>query len=347
MSPSLHLLVMLMQAATANCPTDAVRPMFECEAVLEFELELPVKTLKRHAEDRPVVDAVLRYEGSNGETVVLDAQVTTRGHSRLETCTYPPLSLLLDEKDVKGTVFAGQKKLKVVLQCRKGSRYLDYLRQEYGVYKAYEVVADPAFRVRLLSINFRDAENTKREEQHVAFFIESIREVAKRRELERVRLNRIPPQHLDARNSSIYELFQFLIANTDWSKTKGPGDEDCCHNGKVLAPPGTDTGWFVLPYDFDQSGLINAPYALPHERLPIRSVTQRLFRGRCEFLHHMDDTIAIFNERRDEIESALASGGVTEKTDRSQRNYVARFYDIVNDPEKRKRYVDDKCRGPR
>lgn len=345
MSPSFYFLAIFMQAATANCSMDADRPMFECDDVFEFELEVPAKILKRRKEDRPVVDAVLRYQAEDGETVVLDAQVTTRGHSRLETCDYPPLSLLLEKKSAKGTVFAGQKKLKIVLQCRKGSRYLDYLRQEFGVYKAYGVVAEPAFRVRMLNITFRDSENPKREEQHVAFFIESIKEVATRSGLERVELNVVPPKHLDARNSSIYELFQFLIANTDWSKTKGPGDEDCCHNGKVLRPPGSETGWFVLPYDFDQSGLINAPYAMPHDRLPIRSVTQRLFRGRCEYFDHLDETIALFNERRPEIERAFASGGVSDRTDKSQRKYIARFYDIVNDPAKRRKYIEDRCRG--
>jgi hypothetical protein len=93
--------------------------------------------------------------------------------------------------------------------------------------------------------------------------------------------------------------------------------------------------------------LINAPYALPHEQLPIRRVTQRLFRGRCEFIDHMDATIERFNREREAIEAALISGGVSEKRQRSQAKFVDRFYMIVNDPEIRQRHVDDRCRGPR
>jgi len=347
MSLIMPVLVVLLQSAAPGCDVAAERPLFECDTPLEFALELPMKTLLRRAEDRPVLDGKLNYTDQRGEQIVFDVQVTTRGHSRLEICKFPPLSVIFEKKQVKGTIFAGQKKLKIVTQCRSGAGYLDFLRHEYGIYKAYNVVAEPSFRVRLVNITFRDSQNKRKDDVQVAFFIESLREVGGRSELESVKLNKIPPRHLDAENSSIYELFQFLIANTDWSKTKGPGDEECCHNGKVLREPGSESGWFVLPYDFDQAGLINVPYAVPHERLPIRHVTQRLFRGRCEFIDHLDDTAEQFNRERTAIEAALASGGISEKRQRAQADYVARFYDIINDPGLRERHVEDRCRGPR
>ena len=165
--------------------------------------------------------------------------------------------------------------------------------------------------------------------------------------MERVKDNVVVPSKLDASNSSIYELFQFMIANTDWSKTKGPDDEECCHNGKMLRPKGSVTGWFVIPYDFDQSGLINTPYADPDPRLPIRSVRQRLFRGRCEYLSEMDDTIALFTERRADIEAAFAAGGPSERTVKSQNEYLGKFYEIINDPKDREKFIEKRCRGQR
>lgn len=347
MSLLLPVLVILLQSTATNCGLTREQSLFECDEPLEFTLEVPTKTLLRRAEDRPVLDGKLYLAMQGGEELVFDIEVTTRGHSRLEICKFPPLSLIFDKKQVKGTIFAGQKKVKIVVPCRSGDSYLDFLRQEYGIYKAYNVIADPSFRVRMLNVTFRDSQGKRKDDVQIAFFIESIKEVAARLDLEPVKLNKIPPVHLDPVNSSIYELFQFLIANTDWSKTKGPGDEECCHNGKVLREPGTESGWFVLPYDFDQAGLINVPYAVPHEQLPIRRVTQRLFRGRCEFIDHMDATIEIFNRKREAIEIALASGGITDNSQSDQAIYVARFYDIVNDPKLRQRHVDGRCRGPK
>ena len=347
MPATVHLLVALLQAVSSNCAIEAKRPLFECDELLAIEIEVPLKVLKRRAEDRPVLPATLRYVEANGESVEFDVEVTTRGHSRLEMCSFPPLSLLFDKKTMKGTLFARQKKLKIVLPCKSGRVYRDYLLQEYGIYKAYQVIADPAFRVRLLDITFRDADKPEKTERQVAFFIESIKEVAERTGMERVHDSSVPPGNVDARNASTYELFQYMIANTDWAKTKGPADEECCHNGKMLAPKGSATGWFVVPYDFDQSGLINARYAQPDERLGIRSVRERLFRGRCEYLPVMDDTIALFNDRRGDIETALAAGGPGAKTVRKQSEYLGWFYEIINDPEDREKSIDGRCRGQR
>jgi hypothetical protein len=93
--------------------------------------------------------------------------------------------------------------------------------------------------------------------------------------------------------------------------------------------------------------LINVPYARPHERLPIQRVTQRLYLGRCEYSDHLDATIGLFNRERETLEAALRSGGVSEKRQKKQAKFVAKFYEIVNDPKLRQRYVDDRCRGSR
>ena len=60
MSATFHLLVAMLQAISADCPMDADRPLFECDAMIEIEIEVPIKTLKRRAEDRPELPARLR-----------------------------------------------------------------------------------------------------------------------------------------------------------------------------------------------------------------------------------------------------------------------------------------------
>ena len=343
----LPVLVLLLQPMAEVCSTSAEKPLFECDEAIAFELELPMKKLYRHAESRPDLDGLLRYVDKKGETLTFDVRITTRGHSRLKICKFPPLSVNFKRDQVESTIFAGQSRLKIVTPCRRGERYQDYLHQEYGIYKAYSIVADPSFRVRMLEITFRDSEGKMKPKAMAAFFIESLKEVAARSGMETVKQNRIPPRNLDPANSSTYELFQFLIANTDWSNTLGPGDEDCCHNGKVLRAPGKELGWVVLPYDFDQAGLINTPYAQPNDQLPISRVSQRLFRGRCENFDHLDETIALFNREREAIETALASGGLSEKVLSRQTDYVSKFYNIINDPGDREQYIEDRCRGER
>lgn len=58
-----------------------------------------------------------------------------------------------------------------------------------------------------------------------------------------------------------------------------------------------------MPYDFDQAGIINTRYAMPAPQLGIKSVTQRLYRGRCIHNEQLDGVIDLFNERREGLEA--------------------------------------------
>jgi hypothetical protein len=278
---------------------------------------------------------------------VLDYTMTTRGKSRLEYCKFPPLSMNLKKKQVEGTIFEGQNKLKIVTRCRPGKVFERYLFQEFGIYAGFNVLTDKSFRVRMLSVTFKDSEGKRKDEVQPAFFLESEDEVAERLSMEPIKSPTIDPAQLDSKHASVFALYQYLIANTDWSLHKGPGTEPCCHNGKVIITPGTTNGWIVLPYDFDQAGLINTRYSTPADGLGIRSVRQRLFRGRCLNLKHLDESIAKFNEMRPQIEEALNPPGIDRRRRKNVLKYIDDFYEIVNDPKKRKNKIEDNCLGKR
>jgi hypothetical protein len=67
-----------------------------------------------------------------------------------------------------------------------------------------------------------------------------------------------------------------MIGNTDWSVSGQ-------HNFKILVMQDAN-GQEVrmgVPYDFDYSGIVNAPYAIPQEGLGLNSVRDRMFLGMC------------------------------------------------------------------
>ncbi len=66
-------------------------------------------------------------------------------------------------------------------------------------------------------------------------------------------------------------------------------------------------GAIVIPYDFDQSGVINIPYAEPNRALRIGSVRQRLYRGLCAMNDELEWVIQRLNEQRAEVEGAFDS----------------------------------------
>jgi hypothetical protein len=333
--------------SSSTCLADDY-PLFSADdESLDLVLEVPMRTLLRSAKKRPVLDGQLSYSDSDGNKVTIGLTITTRGKSRLEQCAFPPLSISLNKEQTRSTLFAGQRKLKIVTHCRNGAKYRRYLQQEFGIYKAYNLLSENSFRVRMLNVTYRDSEEKRRDQVVHSFFIESDDEVAKRLGMNKIKTKTISPKQFHVAETNKYELFQYMIANTDWAIRKGSGTEICCHNGKVIARPESEDNWIVLPYDFDQAGLINTEYALPAIGLPIRNVRQRLYRGRCGHNEQLHVTMALFNAKRNEMEAVLAPPALSEKEQRAILKYLKVFFDTINDPKKLNRQVIDKCRGPK
>jgi len=322
------------------------RPLFESHSPLELTIEGPFRALSRDGDERPERDGLVRYMDAQGDEVVLDVAIRIRGNSRVEICSSNPLRLNLKRGQVGGTLFAGQNQLKLVTLCNRGASYRDYLAQEYQIYRAYNALTDHSFRVRWLTVNYVETEGRRPSSstEH-AFLIEEDWEAAERHGMEVVEVETLALPELDPQATALLAVFQFMTGNTDWSGTSGPPGEDCCHNGAVIAAPGSDQLKVLLPYDFDQSGLIDAAYAQPSGSLSIRSVTQRLYRGYCPANQELDWAIRRVNERRAEVLSAFESELVSERARRRAIGYLIESYEIINDPQRRQSVIEERCRG--
>ena len=162
--------------------------------------------------------------------------------------------------------------LPLTTHCRDSSTYEQYVLKEYLAYRIYNLLTDKSLRVRLARVSYRDTGRRDRVVERYAFFTEHFKSLAARQNAEVYE-----PETFDRRAANPLELgtldlFEFLIGNTDWSASKG-------HN--IVHIRARDGFVTAVPYDFDFSGLVDADYAGPPPNLPIRTVTQRLFRGFC------------------------------------------------------------------
>ena len=320
--------------------------LFDTDATLELTIEAPMREMVRDRRKKQEYEAVVSLADGLGGTVSLPARLKPRGNHRLATCDFPPLRIEFDEAATGGTVFEGQRQLKIVNPCGNGSDRRSWLEQEYAVYRGYNTLTDRSFRVRRLAITYRDTSSKSWEREYPAFFIEPVEAVARRTDLKPVRPARVRYDQLEAREGTLHLLYQFLIANTDFSVLKGPSGEGCCHNGSILSPAGREHEWIVLPYDFDQAGLVDTAYALPDERLGLSSVSVRLYRGFCWQNDALPEAIAHYNARRDELTAALIPADVSKTRQRRVQRLIDGFYDTINDEAELQRRIVDKCRGP-
>lgn len=84
-----------------------------------------------------------------------------------------------------------------------------------------------------------------------------------------------------------------------------------------------------MPFDFDFSGFINAPYAVPNPGLNLDSVQERRFMGLCRTEEEFAAVFAEFHRHKEAIYALVRSLASLEKkaTDRSLA-----YFDAIDDP---------------
>jgi hypothetical protein len=321
-------------------------PLFDGEEVLDVVIEAPIRDLGKQRMQEPEFAGMFRYTDASGTELALPIKITTRGHSRLEICDYPPLKITFNPDETIGTLFEGQSSLKLVTQCIEGSNGAAWLHLEHGIYRAYNQITDYSYKTRKLNVTYRETKSRGRDRLQPAFILEADKQLAKRLGRQRIRPPKVDSVQMSKMESTRNLLFQFLIGNTDLAMKRGQQGEGCCHNGRVYAKPGTQEDWVIVPYDFDYAGIVNTEYALPYRKLPIRRVTTRLYRGFCWQNELLPEVIERFNQKRGEIESALTPAELSKTKARGAKRYVDKFYDIVNDPKDLQKQIIDDCRGP-
>ncbi len=340
---SYRIVVLAIAAVPANLQSAT---LFESDDTLTVTIEAPMRQLLRQRRSDREYDAVLSYTDASGVGRRLNFRLATRGRSRLEGCDFPPLRMIFESEDSRATIFENQYRLKMVTQCKRGNRGRDWVLQEFGIYRAYNAITDYSYRVRRLEVTFRDTDSTRWQRVQHAFLIEPTGEAARRLQRESIRPPKVRPEQFSVVETTRNILFQYLIGNTDFAVKRGPSGEGCCHNGRVLAAPGRHDDWVVMPFDFDQAGVINTDYALPDPKLPIKRVSVQLYRGFCWQNTMLPQSIALFNEHRSDITNALLPPGLGKSRNTRALRFIDRFYDIVSDPRELRRKILDKCRGP-
>lgn len=343
------VLIGLLQTSPLSFAKDDGKPpkLFNDTSEMNVTLTGPWRTIKKNIETDKLYPAKLKYTGADGQQHTLDVEVAPRGLTRrLRVCDFPPLKIHFDKEKTKGTEFRGNKSLKLVTYCQTNTKYEQYYVKEFLAYRIYNLITEYSFRVRPMTIEYKDSQSSKSSITRFGFLIEDTDEVAKRNDLEKLSIEKIPYKELDPDTTGKVSLFQYMVGNLDWAATDAPGDESCCHNAKLIAAGNDAIPKYVIPYDFDSTGLVDAHYAVPPNSLKVRNIRQRLYRGFCLSNDHMPQTIALFNEKKTDIWALFDNNThLTDKNRKKALSYIGEFYETINDPKKLKKEITDKCRG--
>ena len=312
-------------ASTAAPAAEPAKPLFADDSLLRITLRAPIGRLAS-AEDRSrVVEGTLATGAES-----LPVRLSPRGITRLrkETCQFPPLRVDFSGAPPAQSLFAGQRRLKLVSHCRPSENFQQHLLLEYLAYRLYNQLTPLSFRVRLAQFDYVE-DSGKPVTSRLGFFIEEQSDVAARNAMAVARVGaRTPVPTLNPADAARFGVFQYLIANLDWAMQAGPANDTCCHNSRLVGPGGAPP-FATIPYDFDYSGLVDAPYAVPPEAINVSSVKTRRYRGFCR---HNAEALKAAAEIRDQRAALLAViAQVPQMSDGTRRKAAAFIERGLND----------------
>ena len=114
---------LLLAAAAGAQELGDADPLFQDNAIVDITINAPFPSLLKRRPNEEYLPGTLSYADADGNDVMLDIGIRTRGNFRRQKriCPFPPLRVNLEKSQTKGTLFHKQNKLKLVAHCRDNS----------------------------------------------------------------------------------------------------------------------------------------------------------------------------------------------------------------------------------
>lgn len=226
------------------------------------QLELNLDSLVQNRKSAQYVPATItdQFGGS------FPAKVRTRGKFRRKNCEIPPIKIKFGNSNLEAVQMDTLNEIKLVLPCSGKHAAEELIVREYVAYRMFESLSPAYARARLISLQLKDTEK-KRPQKMLAMLVEHEEEVTKRLCSSAIQEWGMKPERMDQQQVALMAMFQFMIGNTDW-------DISACRN-VLLMQSDTAAKVLAIPFDFDFSGLVNAPYATPSSTSGLHTVQDR------------------------------------------------------------------------
>ncbi len=335
--PALLLLSCLLSAATLFAqPVDSIR-FFTDEQPIQMTLTTDIRALQTQKGEDVFQNAQVNMKFPDSTEIEETIGVSARGVFRRGNCRIPPM--LLNFRNSSSPQLAPLGKLKLVLGCSTGSDDEELVLKEFVAYKLYNLLESKSFRVRLLRIHYLDSRKKNKPFTQYSFLIEDDSDLARRNGCKKKTHGQYLTEATDRKTMTMVAIFQYMIGNTDWSV---PNE----HNIKLIFSRENDKlPPFVLPYDFDFCGLVNASYAVPNEIIGTEKVTERVYRGFPRTMEELQETLGIYRNKKSEIISFVQNFlYLPERTRKGMTSYLDEFFIMIENQNKVKSAFIDQAR---
>lgn len=260
------LLVGAIQAQDPGTVNQHPKSIFEVltqKEAVKMTLETDLTTIIEQKKTNQYFPATLRTEDGKSYRV----EVKPRGKFRRKVSAFPPLKIKFKKKELVAEGLDTLNEIKLVLPCYESEKGDELIVREYLAYRMFEHLTDASMHARLIRLTIRDTHVEKSKRPMYAILLEDEEELV-------ARLHGVLNEEYGTQTDSLHTyqaaltvMFQYMIGNTDWdvSMLRNVRLVRAKESGKTL----------LVPYDFDFSGLVSAPYSSPSSETGLKTVRDR------------------------------------------------------------------------
>ena len=305
---------------TAAAPPQTVFDYLTQEEGAKIRLELDLDSLVRNRKNASYLPATL----INTDGVALSLEVRTRGKFRRRKCAIPPVKLKFGKRDLAANHLDTLNEIKLVLPCIPDNASNDLIVREYLAYRMYETLTPACTRARLVRLELKNHAE-KRPKKMLALFVEHEEQVVARLQGIKVADWGVDSQRLEMVDAALMVLFQYMIGNTDW-------EIGACRN-ILLLQIGADHKLTTIPFDFDFSGLVSAPYAAPNSECNLKTVRDRFLMARGIDPEALRIARTMILDKRGEFYAMLRNEYLNVESRIDMTAYLDLFFDMLSKQE--------------
>lgn len=252
---------------------------------------------------------------ANGESFTVKIQ--PKGKYRRKIAEIPPLKIKASKKELRERGLDTLTEMRLVLPCYDNYRGDQLLIKEYLIYRMFEQLTDRCVRARLVRVTLRDNHVEKSSKKMYGLLLEDNEETAARLGGTLTEQYGLPVDSLDVDYTALVAVFQYMIGNTDW-------DIAMMRNVRMLRTP--DGKISPIPFDFDFSGLVSAPYASPSSESGLRNVRDRFLMANGIPREALRRAVQRLKEKQQDLLSTCYSRHLPREVSYEMTQYLETFF---------------------
>ncbi|MBN8676733.1 MAG: hypothetical protein J0M29_00830 [Chitinophagales bacterium] len=295
-------------------PKSIFQVLTEKEAA-KMTLECDLTTIIEQKKTNQYFPATLR----TAEGKQYKIEVKPRGKFRRKISAFPPMKIKFKKKELVAEGMDTLNEIKLVLPCFENDKGNELIIKEYLAYRMFETLTDASLRARLIRLTIRDTHVEKSKSPMYAILLEDEEELVARL---RGQINEdygVPADSLNSNQAALAVMFEYMIGNTDWEIAMQ-------RNVRLVKAPISGKS-LVIPYDFDFSGLVSAPYATPSSETGLKSVKDRFLMSSGLKTEHLRRALNTLKANRSSMMALCKSKHLGYEASEEMSRYLRTFFD--------------------